>query len=715
MKIYQARAIKTKLPMRSSSGLKYGGQVGCDKPARQPFRTFLAGGLIAVTLAFPCVRASGQGTNVGQTDVVGAAVERRKAARQAGQPAAQGSAAFNGAAMVAAGAGGSPAGPQTPGPASGCPGFVGQVFSLLDTNNAAANDPNLYSALLSFPQDTNTGPNLQIMLYQTNVILIAANHFDYSSDTRDFALVICDSVNIPLWKNIDMFAPPPAQDGWLIQGTVPNSSVTDPMYLEISNISLACEAFFRAIPYAGPQIQLSGPVQYDTVSNTVSLQVTIRDLSGVNQTNESLLAMVNGLPARYALGPSNLISLDTRYAPNGYQEIEVAQSSMATVYDPNNAPLDVQMSYSSVSNLVLDFENMAFLVNQSDYSDPDYGTNYIEFGLAQGDWVTISISDPLNGAILLNYSNSFAPGIVTIAWNYTLADGVTPYTNDTYAVSFVAADPATLVVTNHVGRGSVRDATGVILSYAQEPNNYFLNDEADTYIHGGLMYFYEDIYSTLLSTTEYTVAQIGPDRDYVEFQVDTASRPNGWQAWFLQNLTNTLFSDVTFGPGHGSSTAIGSNFGEVVGAAAIKGAASSVGNNWRLRKVALWSCLATSIAPTATSVPPLPDAFGIRPGSIQTAGIMRKNVGLFFQKELNQQANNAEMEYGFDELWVTGPNAYPGGCDPTYTFGWAFRKARQRYAFWDDAGPIIIGCQYLPYTGIYDDTLATGNFAPVHN
>lgn len=595
-----------------------------------------------------------------------------------------------------------------------CAGLSQQVFSLLVTNDVAENDTNLYNALLNFPSDTNSAPDLQVMLYGGDNLLIRANHFDYSEDTRDWALIVCDSPVLPVWKNIEYSASQTNQDGWLIQGSVPNAQVADPMYIMISHISGTCDAFFWAIPYSGPQIQLNAPQPYSTVSNAIALQAIVSDLSGVSPTNESLMVTVNGLTARYTVGPSNLISLDTRYAPDSYQEIEVSAVSMPTVYDPDNAPLDVEVQYGTTTNLTFDFENPAFLVNQSDYSDPSYGTNYILFGLAQDDYVTVTISDPTSGNILLALSNSFPAGTLAIPWNYTLADGVTPYTNDTYAIQFLAADPTALYVTNHLGKGGVRDSTGVILSYAEEPNNYFLNDEADTYIRN-LNFFYEDLYSTLFSTTEYTVAQIGPDRNYTDFRVNTAYSPNGWQAWFLQDLTNTIFSDVTFGPGHGSRSAIGSNAGEVAGAQAIKAAASSVGNNWPLRKVALWSCLAASFPPSPSSVPPLPDAFGIRPGAVQMNGIMRKNVGLFFQKELNQQANNAEMESGFDKLWVCGPNAYPGGCDPTYSFNWAFRKARQRYVFWDDAGPVIIGCPQLPYAGIYDNMIATNNFAPVSN
>jgi len=116
--------------------------------------------------------------------------------------------------------------------------FLGQEFSLLDTNRVSLTDTNLYNALLAFPSDANTSPVLQIAAYGTNSVLIKASHFDYSAETvRDFALLICDKAETPTWKNVDLSGSSDSQDGWLIQGTVPNWQVTDPMYLEVSNIT----------------------------------------------------------------------------------------------------------------------------------------------------------------------------------------------------------------------------------------------------------------------------------------------------------------------------------------------------------------------------------------------------------------------------------------------------------------------------------------------
>jgi hypothetical protein len=61
--------------------------------------------------------------------------------------------------------------------------FIGQAFTVIDTNNAAANDTNLYNVCISFADDTNTAPTLQIEQYGSNAVIIKANHFDYSTET----------------------------------------------------------------------------------------------------------------------------------------------------------------------------------------------------------------------------------------------------------------------------------------------------------------------------------------------------------------------------------------------------------------------------------------------------------------------------------------------------------------------------------------------------
>ena len=174
--------------------------------------------------------------------------------------------------------------------------FQNQVFSVLDTNVVAATDTNLFNALAAFADDGGTNPVLQIALYGPDSVILKASHFDYSAETdRDFALLICDKVQTPVWKSIDFQGLSDRQDGWLVQGSVPNWQVTDPMYFQVSHIIRDANAFFRVIPYAGPLVTLSGPQPYDTVSNTIAIQADIQDLSGV--TNEHFEVTVDGLPA----------------------------------------------------------------------------------------------------------------------------------------------------------------------------------------------------------------------------------------------------------------------------------------------------------------------------------------------------------------------------------------------------------------------------------
>jgi len=134
-----------------------------------------------------------------------------------------------------------------------------------------------------------------------------------------------------------------------------------------------------------------------------------------------------------------------------------------------------------------------------------------------------------------------------------------------------------------------------------------------------------------------------------------------------------------------------------------------------MRKVAVWSCYsATSYLSTnITGYPTFPDAFGIRPQLVQHGGFMRKNAGLFFKADLDQQWNVAEMEEGFDQLWVTGPNGYPGGCDPTWAIGWALAQAMSQYVFMQDAKPLLVGYRWLIYTSVYDDDLMRNDYSQV--
>lgn len=112
--------------------------------------------------------------------------------------------------------------------------YVAQSFSLIDTNSVT--DTNLYNACAGF-SDTNTTPLLQIAQYEPGCLVIKASHFDYSSESRNFCVVVCDKLDTPLYKNMDLIVPSNNVEngGWLVQGSVPAWQVADPMYLVVSN------------------------------------------------------------------------------------------------------------------------------------------------------------------------------------------------------------------------------------------------------------------------------------------------------------------------------------------------------------------------------------------------------------------------------------------------------------------------------------------------
>jgi len=297
--------------------------------------------------------------------------------------------------------------------------FAQQSFLLINTNLAASSDTNLYNACVTFPADTNTYPTLQIMPYQTNAVLIKANHFDYSAETsRDFALIVSDNVAAPMWKNIDFAGASDAEDGWLVQGIVPRFVVNDPMFMMVTNL-YDRQAYFKAVPYDGPQVVLSGAQPYDTVSNTIVLHADISDLSGT--TNSIFSFLVNGLPVPYILGTSNNITLDTRYAINGTDTITFkVLNHNATAFEPTNAPMDFPTVFDKITTLPLDFENGTYVYFQSDNASPSAGTNFMLYGVTPPVYIRAKIIEPSSGRVIrslggLNPSFDF----VEIDWDFT--------------------------------------------------------------------------------------------------------------------------------------------------------------------------------------------------------------------------------------------------------------------------------------------------------
>jgi len=618
--------------------------------------------------------------------------------------------------------------------------FMPQTFSLIDTNDAASNDTNLYNFLISFPDDTNTYPTLQIKLYGANAVIIKANHFDYSAETdRDFALLVSDSPDRATWKSINLDGSSDSQDGWRVQGLVSNWKVTDPMFMIVSNILASREAVFRAIPYGGPQVVLSGASDYDTVSNTLALQATINDLSGT--TNEQFAVTVNGLPARYTISSTNTFNIDTHYAANSsvsgyYNEIDVTiGNTNALVSDGSIFTADTASVFETTTSKTLDFENRVYVAFASDMCSPDVGTNYIVFGVDQGQNVNAVIKDPATGRIVVSNSTSVSfPMTVGVPWDFKETNGV-PYTNDTYTVTFAAqAGATTLTVTNRIDRHGVRNAAGTILTYEEEDPTTsagpYLNSQANTWIGGLAVGLYEGLYyNDFASLTQYYPWQIGTDRDnptWTSFPyVLTKANELSWPDQIHYSLTNRLFSDFGYYAGHGSGSGIGGGPSGTswvtnwigtsdVNLWCIQGASSS-SNNWRMRKVVAWACYSGSpTLATANGVyPTWPAAFGIRPTAVQMTSWGWKNAGLFFKKELpqggfggNPTITSSYVAASLDSLWVEGKNAFPGGADPTYAFAWAVAQIGGMYPELNkkSVGMDGFGYPFLPFSPNYDAT-----------
>lgn len=600
--------------------------------------------------------------------------------------------------------------------------FIAHVFSVIDTNAAAITDTNLYNACISFPDDTNAFPTLQIAKYGTNAVIIKANHFDYSAETeRDFALLVCDSVDAPLWKNIDFLGSSDFQDGWLIQGMVPRNLVTDPMFLLVSNIAQVDKAFFRAIPYGGPQIEITGAQPYDVVSNTITLQATINDLSGV--TNVQFAPNVDGAPARYSLGTNNTITIETKYNPNGIANIYLKAYSKPRIYDPANLPDNAKLVFSGIGSLPLDFENDTFLAFASDYASPDIGTNYILYVIDKAQQIEARIFNPANNQTLVSYAG-YVPFATTIAipWNFTLADGVTPYTNDTYGVHFVAYDPTTLDITNKIDREGVRTGAGCYLTYQEEdpfdltygPGNAYLNDQANTWIKGALKTLYKDLYKPT-SLTQYTTSQVGTNRNHSDCTAQDLSNVE-WAAFLQPALSNSIYSDFTLAQGHGNGYEIGGGtyFLNRFNTWDLMGWLKNYGPNWRLRKAAIWSCW-SGVDNSESGDLGFGQACGMRAMGLQVRSYVQKNCGLFFGGKIEQAwvtsgetVTTAKAAAFFDQAWVCGQFQWPGGCDPTYAFEWAVRALLGKYPEMNPNGqaqPRLYGYPSMIYTSLYDDEL----------
>lgn len=209
------------------------------------------------------------------------------------------------------------------------------------------------------------------------------------------------------------------------------------MFLIVSNINHVYNAFFRAIPYGGPQVQLMGYPPYTTVSNAISLQATITDLTGVS--NDQFQVTIDGVPAkRYSFISSNIVRLNTRYSNTGLRNIYLNVNNSARVCNPTNPPIDSQLTWTGTGSLCLDFENDTYLTWDNDYCSPDVGSSWVVLHVSEPQDIEAWIWNPATGDIAAYYYNYVPyPANMGIPWNFTQADG-SPYTNDTYVVTFTA-------------------------------------------------------------------------------------------------------------------------------------------------------------------------------------------------------------------------------------------------------------------------------------
>ncbi len=468
------------------------------------------------------------------------------------------------------------------------------------------------------------------------------------------------------------------------------------------------------------------------MSNIITLQAAVADLSGVS--NEQFQVTVDGLPARYCLAPTNAINIDTRYNSSGYVTVYLSVYSDARVYDPTNLPDNARLTFSSTTSLRLDFENETYLAFASDMCPTDVGTNYVMFVVSSPQNIEATIFDPSTGQTVASYSGYVPyPATVALPWNFTQADDVTPYSNDTYTVTFTASGGAALATTNRIDRQGVRQGAGCFLTYqVEDPTDYlgpFLNGEAQTWIAGTLQNLYSDLYWGW-SITQYSPAMVGSGRDWVSCQPrDQWSL--SWQSILQQALSSPLYSDLTLGPAHGNGAQIGhtpflpGGFVPAELQGWCKAMNTNVWPNWRLRKAALWTCYSGELG--LATVPGYyltawPDACGIRSAGMQETSFMRKNCGLFFGSELpmggmgSPPSSAAKAEETLDMIWICGKYIYPGGCDPTYSFKFAVDATRGMYSpQLDWADPRLFGYKYMIYSSIYDNELQMLNTSHVKN
>lgn len=625
--------------------------------------------------------------------------------------------------------------------------FGAQVFSMLDTNSLAndgdTDDSNLYYACALMTGNTNGTAWLTIAKYGPDAVIIRADNFGPSDTLADFALLVCDKVNTPTWKAIDFGGASDAQDGWLVQGTVAWWQLSSTMFFLVTNLNTAYSEFFQVIPYSGAQVAITGTNQPgDTVSNVITLTTQILDLSGT--TNEVFAVDVDGEDTRYSLS-NDLITLDTKYNENNFHSINLNVQNMANVWAANadDAPADAKLNYIAQTSMGLYFQNDTYLIDDGSYASTVIGTNYFLVNISEPQNCAAIITDPSNGNVVFAATNYVdTAGTVAVPWNFTEGDGVTPYSNNTYVVNFIAFDPTGLVWTNPIPRNGVRRGTGCYITYeTEDPSTQegnYLDYYAGIYMDQTLQYLYSDIYD-YSGLTEYGVGDIGAFRNYTGCA--SLVPGNHWADFLQPALSNSFssfvdgndyatYSDLTVGSAHGNGGYFGGGdpqhpyLSDKVPAQTLNSWVMAVApTNWPMRKVAIWSCYGGDVLlnphlPNTSSGQPLDlaGACGILSSSIQIKHFCSKNTGLVFKGLLPQafgisHVTSYQAAEQLDEAWVCGPFDYPGGCYPTYSFTAAVGAIADEYVeiTTQYADALAVGFYWLPYTVNFDDQITTNN------
>ncbi len=619
--------------------------------------------------------------------------------------------------------------------------FMAQFFSVIDTNAAAVNDTNLYGAVLGFPEVAGTNSTLQMMPYKSDCLLFKASHFDYSSETRDFCLLICDKVETPVYKYMDLSTPTNniQNGGWLVQGSIPAGQVSETTYLMVSNISRVYNGFFRVVPYGGPVIQVAGFSAYDTVSNSVTFQVGITDLSGV--TNTQFTLDVGGVPAVYNVGASNLVTLDTKYNWSGWENVNFSATDRPVVGGEQGSTGDnAKLFFSGATTLPLDFENPVFLAYQSDEASLDVGQNDIDFYATVQVTVTATITDLDSGRLLKSFSGVADPGYIPLYWNYTESDGATPWTNEQYIVSFsanAASSVTTMTLTNKIDTG-VKMGSGCLIAYQEEnPGDItgsYWNTKAAEWAQN-LKQLYTDIYGWA-SLTQYSPSDCGANRNHAQYY-SLGNLSAHWADFLPATLTNVNYSDFDIIGAHCNGETVGyslafypdkfstTNLFDWLGD-------KHAGSSWRLRRTTIWACWSGELPGVYSGYLSFPEAVGIRPVTKQMTTYCHKNAGLFFGGRAPQifvhdgnTITSAQASTMLDEAFMCGANPWPGGCDPTYSFRWAITSLAGAYPEMmfepkadgspstTSSQPLGVGCPKLIFTTTHDSEITTLNFNAV--